>query len=103
MWLAHFIITNIFERNVRIPRLQRFQKVRNLYLGRWPRLSHFAPLALRPGVSTQSQTRGGTHDLYRIELSRDRHFLSQQHANGALPKSARLSSTLEFGIQTTSK
>jgi hypothetical protein len=44
------MITTILGWHLRIPRLQRFQKFVNPYLGRYPRLLHFAPLALRPGV-----------------------------------------------------
>jgi hypothetical protein len=44
------IITAIFERHVPISRVQRFQEFMNLYLGRCPRLLHFTPLALRPGL-----------------------------------------------------
>ena len=35
------IITTVFERNVRISRLQRSREFMNLYLGRCPRLLHF--------------------------------------------------------------
>jgi hypothetical protein len=60
-----WIITTVFELHVRISRLQLFQEVINLYLGRCPRLLHFAPLALRPGVFTQSRERVGRSGGYR--------------------------------------
>ena len=41
-------------------RLQRLEASTVSILGRCPRLSHFAPLALRPCVSTRSLPRGGT-------------------------------------------
>lgn len=39
-----------FGRRFLISRLQRFQNSGNRHLGRCPRLLHFAPLALEPGV-----------------------------------------------------